>query len=305
MRVFIAGATGVIGRRVVPRLVEEGHTVTAVGRSPEKRERLEGQGARAIAVDLFAASAVREAVADQEAIVNLATAVPEPGPGLFLPWSWREMGRVRRHVSANLVEGALGGGTVRRLVQESFAPIYADGGARWLDESSPVDVPRYNRSMLAAEAQAERFRRSGRAGVTLRFGPFYGPDDPPTRQILDAVRKGWLPLFGAPDSYWTWCSQEDAARAVVAALELPSGVYNVVEDTPLRREELADGLARLLGVRRPRILPSWMRFLAGVLGGTFARSLRISNERLKAASGWAPLYPSVLDGIAAALRNDS
>lgn len=299
MRIFVAGATGVLGRRVVPLMIQAGHQVTAVGRTPEKRRQLEGLAARAVAVDLFDAPAVRRAVEGAEVICNLTTAVPPPGVGLFLARSWRPMDRVRREVSANLVAAALATDTVRRVIQESFAPIYADGGERWLDEASPVRPARYNHSVLDAEAQADRFTRAGRIGVVLRFGMLYGAGDAMTLQLVDGIRRGWFPLFGSPGGYVSWAEHDDAARAVVAALGIPAGTYNVVEDEPHRRRDLADGIARLLGIRPPRFLPGWAAHFGGVVGETLARSLRISNRQLKGANGWAPRYPTPLDGFAA------
>lgn len=298
MRIFVAGATGVIGRRVVPELVEAGHDVRAVGRTPEKRRRLEERGARAVEVDMFDAAAVRSAVRDAEVVINLTTAVPPAGIRMLLPWSWREMDRVRRHISANLVDAALSG-QIRRIIQESFAPIYADGGDAWLDETAEVRPVDYNRSVLEAEDQADRFTRAGRPGVVLRFAYMYGPRDPVTRQLLDGVRRGWFPLFGNPDAYGSWIAHDDAAAAVVAALDVPAGIYNVVEDEPMRRRDLAEGLAQSLGVKSPRFLPDWMTALGGGVAATLARSLRISNRKLREASDWAPRYPTTLEGLRA------
>ena len=302
MRIFVAGATGVIGSRVVPLLVAAGHDVTGVGRTPEKRALLERTGAHAVNVDLFDAVAVRGAVAGHDTIINLATAVPAPWRAL-LPGAWHPMDRVRREVSANLVNGALASGSATRFVQESFAPIYPDSGDRWIDESSPVQPGSYNRSTLDAEANAQRFARAG-AWVVLRFGLFYGPHDPFTVQMIDGVRRGWFPMFGRPESYFSFVAHDDAAAAVIASLGVPAGVYNVVEREPMTRRELADGIARLLGVRAPRLLPPWLARLAGSVGETLARSLRISSRELEWASGWAPQYPTTVDGLAAVLTAD-
>lgn len=287
-----------MGRRVVPTLVEAGHDVSAVGRTAEKRRWLEEVGARAVEVDLFDAAAVRNAVDDAEVVINLTTAVPPAGIRMMLPWSWREMDRVRRHVSANLVDAAVSA-DVRRVIQESFAPIYADGGDAWLDESAEVRPARYNRSVLDAEAQADRFSREGRVGVVLRFAYMYGPRDPLTEQLLDGVRRGWFPIFGSPDAYGSWIAHDDAAAAVIAALDVPPGIYNVVEDEPMRRRELAEGLAQTLGVKPPRFLPGWVTALGGGVAATLARSLRISNRKLRRASDWAPRYPTTLEGLKA------
>lgn len=303
MRIFIAGATGVLGRRVVPQLVERGYEVTAVGRTQEKRERLEAWGAHPVELDLFDSAAVLRAVSDAgaDAIVNLATAVPPAGFGMLLPWSWREMDRVRRVVSSNLAEAALTTDHVLRVVQESFAPIYADGGDEWLDEAADVRPARYNRAALEAEAQAQRLTAAGRTGVVLRFAYMYGPHDPVTEQLVDGIRRGWFPLFGAPDAYGSWIHHDDAAAAVLAALELPAAVYNVVEDEPSRRREVADAVAEALGVRPPRFMPVWTVLLGGSVARTLGRSLRISNRRLRETSDWAPRFPTTMDGLKAVI----
>jgi nucleoside-diphosphate-sugar epimerase len=253
-----------------------------------------------VVVDLFDRGAVGRVVGGMDAVCNLATAVP-PGFRGVLPWSWREMDRIRSHVSANLVEAGLATDTVQRIVQESFAPLYADRGEAWLDETAPIRPARYNCTARVAEENNERFTRSGRAGVVLRFGLFYGPGDPFTQQLLDGVRRGWFPLFGRAEGYTSWITHDDAARAVVAALEVPPGIYNAVDDQPLRRRELADGIAILLGVSPPRLMPPWATVFGGAVGDTIARSLRISNRKLRQTGNWTPSTANALQGIAAVL----
>lgn len=290
MRVFVTGATGVIGIRAVPLLVQAGHAVTAVSRSPEKRRILEGAGARTLEVDLFDHAGVRRAIAGHEAIVNLATHMPSSAMRMMLPWSWRENDRVRRLGSATLVDAALAEG-VARIIQESFAPIYIASGDSWIDELTVVAPARYNRSTLDAERSAGRFAASGGTGVVLRFAALYGPDKF-LREMLGVIRKGWSPLPGKPTAYFTSVSQDDAATAVVAALAVPSGTYNVAEDEPLRRGDWVGSLADAAGLRRPRFMPPWMTQLGGSTMRLIARSQRISNQKLRRASGWAPRFRS-------------
>jgi nucleoside-diphosphate-sugar epimerase len=299
MRIFVAGATGVMGRRVVPSLVKAGHNVTAIGRSQKAREELKRVGARPIELDLFNAAAVREAVAGHDVVINLATSIP-PVSRIFLPGAWRTNDRIRSQASANLVEAALTDGAAR-YIQESFAPIYPDCGDQWIDERMPAHPGSYNRSVLDAEAAAGRFTQQGRTGVVLRFAFFYGPDSPLTLQMVRFVRLGWAPIFGAPDGFYSSLSHDDAATAVVAALDVPAGIYNVTDDEPLRRRELVDSLATALGVQSPRLPPHWTAKLVGSLAETMARSLRISNRKLKAESAWAPKYPSIREGWRAVL----
>jgi nucleoside-diphosphate-sugar epimerase len=300
MKIFVTGATGVVGRRAVPLLVAQGHEVTAVARSPEKAAALEKTGARAAQVDLFDADAIRRAVAGHEAVINLATAVP-PSSRAVLPGAWKEMDRIRRDASAILVDAAIAGG-VGRFVQESFAPIYTDAGDGWIDERSPQKPARYNRSTLDAEASAERFTRGGGTGVVLRFGWFYGPDaGGATLDMIGFVRKGWSPAPG-PEGFISSISHDDTATAAVAALDVPAGIYNVVDDEPLRRREFFGSLAQALGVAPPKFLPKWAGRLMGSVGETLTRSLRISNRKFREASGWAPKYPSARDAWPDLLR---
>lgn len=296
MRVLVTGATGVVGRRVVPLLVAQGHGVTAIGRTPEKRATLARAGATAIPLDLFDASAMRRALAGHDAVLNLATHMPPSANHILLPGAWRENDRVRREGSAALAEAAIAAG-VPRVVQESFAPIYEDGGDAWLDETAPVRPAPYNRTVLDAERSAARVTDAGGVGTVLRFAMFYGPDSSFLRGMLEMVRRGWSPLPGRPDAYVSSISHDDAAAAAVAALGIPAGIYNVSDDEPLRRGEWAAALAAALGVRPPRPLPTWLTRLGGRTIELLGRSQRLSNATLRGASDWAPAARSVRDGF--------
>jgi nucleoside-diphosphate-sugar epimerase len=271
--------------------------VTAVGRSPQKRAALERLGAATVAIDLFDPAAVRAAVAGHDAVCNLATHMPSSAR-VLLPGAWRENDRVRKLASANLVEAALAGGA-RRFIQESFGLIYPDRGDEWIDETVPFQPVRYNHTILDAERAAERFSQAGRIGIVLRFAGFYGPDSRMLLDLIKLIRKGWVPTPGSPDAFFSSVSHDDAATAVVAALNLPAGTYNVVDDEPLRRREYFGSLAAALGVKPPKLPPAWMARLMGSLGEMLARSERISNRKLRAASGWAPKYPSAREGFRA------
>ena len=300
MRILLVGATGAVGRRVVPLLLSRGHRVTAAARSRQRLAPLATLGAAVAEVDLLDREEVVRAVRGHEAIVNLATRVPGTGVRAFLPRAWRAMDRVRREGSAILADAALAAG-VERVVQESFAGIYPDGGATWLDESVPPRPARYNRSALDAEASARRVIEAGYIGVVLRFALLYGgADDGFTRDVLRYARRGWLPLFGAPEGYVSMVTHDDAARAVVAALGAPHGVYNVVDDEPLTRRELANVLGDVLGVAPPKVPPRRLASLGGSIGETIARSLRISNAALRGATSWRPSCPSGREGWRAA-----
>lgn len=297
-RILLTGATGVVGRRVLPLLVSAGHPVTAVARTPRQQELLRAVGATPVSMNVLDPASVRSAVAGHDVVINLATHMPSSMFRMFFRRSWQENDRIRRDGSASLARAATAAG-VRRFIQESFAPIHEDGGADWIDERWPVKTAAYNRTVLDAEASAERFGRDGGTGVALRFAWFYGPD-PMLRQILGAIRKGWMPVPGAPGAYWPAVSHEDAATAVVAALRVPGGIYEVCDDEPLVRKDFGEVCARAVGAGPPRPIPRWLSFIG--LFELMSRSLRLSNAKLRAATAWAPRWRSVREGIPEAAR---
>src|SRR5438046_1269907 len=175
MNVFVSGATGVIGRRVVPLLLTQGYTVTALARTPETRQRLEQLGATCVTVDLFDVEALKRAAAGHDAMINLATHMPSSTWKMLFRRAWRLNDRIRSEGVANIVEASLGCG-IRRLIQESFAPTYPDSGDRWIDEETPLAPAIYNKTVLNAEKSVTRFSGDGRTGVVLRLAVLYGTD---------------------------------------------------------------------------------------------------------------------------------
>jgi nucleoside-diphosphate-sugar epimerase len=306
MKIFVTGATGVIGRRAVPLLVKAGHAVTAVERSCVGAAHIAHVGARPIKVDLFDAPAVRDAVAGHEAVINLATHMPETTlkmllPGAFGASVWAENDRLRTVGAMNVAVAAAAGGA-HCLIQESFAPVYPDCGERWIDEDVAIAPERYNRTVADAECAAEQFTDAGHNGIVLRFAAFYGPDAMQFTDLVRALRHGIAPLPSSPTAYISSISHDDAAAAVVAALDAPAGVYNVSDDEPLTRRAYFDALAALIGAPAPRIPPAWLAPLMGSAGRLMARSQRISNRKLREATGWAPKYRSAREGFVATLR---
>lgn len=298
MDVFVTGATGVLGRAVVPLLVAAGHRVRGLARSEQNAATLRGLGAEPVRADLFSVASLREAVAGSDAILHLATKIP-PTNEAGRPGAWAENDRIRREGTRNLVDAALAAG-VETLIYPSVCFVYRDGGAQWLEADTAALDPGPIRSTLEAEAEVARFAATGRRGITLRNGAFYGPDAPSTADQLRLARRGVALLIGAADAYQPMIWVDDAASAVVAALDrAPAGVYDIVDDEPLRRGELTTAFARAVGRRRLLRPPLW---LARLLGGdavlTLARSQRVTNRRFKAATGWAPAVPNARIGLA-------
>jgi nucleoside-diphosphate-sugar epimerase len=292
--VFVAGATGVLGRRAVAQLVAAGHEVTGVSRSDEKAALLRGLGATPAAVDLFDPGALKNAVAGHDVVANLATHIP-PISKAALPGAWNENSRIRTDASRNLVDAALANGA-GRYIQEAISFMYEDRGDQWIDEDVPMSVPALGESLLAAEGEAARFTAAGGVGVVLRFGQFYAPEAAHTIAMIKAARRRVSATPGPPDGYVPNIHADDAAAAVVAALGAPAGTYNVVDDEPLTKAAFDDVLADALGTKRLHRIPKVLLKAGGSKTDFYGRSLRVSNRKFKEATGWAPRYRSVREG---------
>lgn len=295
MRVFFTGATGVLGRETVPRLVEADHDVVAVARSSTHESWLNTIGARPVSVDLFNPEAVSEAVASSEVVVHFATAIP-PLAQMSRRQAWESNDRLWSEATGNLVDAALAQG-VERFVQQSVTFFYADGGNDWLDERSPISPPWDTlESALEAEAHVDRFNQSGRTGVVLRLSRLYGPG-PASAEYIEAVAARKLPIVGDGRNYVSSLHSEDAGRAVAASLSAPAGVYNVSDDEPVRSAELAASLAAELGVKAPRRVPVWLaRLVVGKAVGLLTTSHRVSHRKFTEATGWEPEHRSIREG---------
>jgi nucleoside-diphosphate-sugar epimerase len=294
LNIFVAGATGAVGRRLVPLLVAADHSVTGVARSDAKALSLRLQGAKPITLDLFDGSAVAAAVKGHDVVINMATHIPT-GVKAMLPGAFNENNRIRREASTNLANAASAAGA-SRFIQESFAPVYPDRGDEWIDETVPIEPARYVESVRDAESAANDFSKRGGTGVVLRFSFFYDPGNAFTLDIIRLVRAGVAPVFGSPEGFMSSLWTDDAATSVVSALDVQGGTYNVTDDQPVRRREAFDALAAALGAKRPKPLPQLVTRLSGSVGETLGRSLRLSNARFRSVSGWKPQVRSVLEG---------
>ncbi len=304
MRVFVAGASGAIGTRLVPQLIDRGHEVIGTYRSsPEKAECIRAFGAKAIALDLLDASAVRKAVLDTkpEAIVHEATALADGGFSRTLDRTFAQTNRLRTEGTDALLAAAREAG-VQRIVAQSFAPYrYAREGGMVKTEDDPLDStpPSGTEKTYAAMAYVDQ-AVTDVGGIALRYGGFYGNA---TDGHLKAVRKRWFPLIGNGDGVTSWIHLEDAAAATVLALEHDgAGIYNIVDDDPAPLRDWLPVLATVLGAKPPRHMPAWLaRLIAGeggVIMGTQTRGA--SNAKAKRDLGWTLRYPSWRQGFTAA-----
>jgi nucleoside-diphosphate-sugar epimerase len=294
MKVFVAGGTGAIGGFAVPALVRAGHQVTALARTPEKAALLSQRGATPTTASIFDRAALTEAFRGHQAVVNLATAIP-PTSQFLLRKAWAANDRVRTEGSAALVDAAIAAG-VSRVVQESVSMLYRDGGGAWIDEAWPTDHYPMAQGNHAAETSANRFTAAGGVGVVLRFGWYYGPGARHSEEFFALARRGICVMMGLPDTYESSIHVADGGAAVAAALAVPAGTYNVVDDEPLTKRAYAGALAGAAGKRVYLRVPGRLALLLGDRATSLTRSLRVSNARFRQASGWAPLYRSAREG---------
>jgi nucleoside-diphosphate-sugar epimerase len=297
MRIFIAGATGALGSRLVPRLLERGHEVTGTTRTAERARRL---GIEPAVVDLFDARAVREAVvaARPEVVVHQLTALGSLGTARNFDRAFALTNRLRTEVTDHLIAAARAAGA-RRLVWQSYAGWpYAREGDAVKSEDAPLDPepPADARHTLAGIRHLEAaVLGSGLEGVVLRYGGFYGPGTSLERggTHVELLRKRRLPVGGSGSGVWSLVHIDDAAAATVAAIEGgPTGIYNVVDDEPAPVSELLPALAAAVGAPPPRRLPGWLvRLAAGAQGHSMMTRVRgASNAKIKRELGWRPAH---------------
>jgi nucleoside-diphosphate-sugar epimerase len=304
MRVFVTGASGAIGSRLVPQLIDAGHEVIGSHNSPTSAELLRTLGARPVRLDLLDAEAVRRAVLENEpeAIVHEATALANVKFGRNQDKVVARTNELRTKGTDALLAAAREAG-VRRFVAQSVAGFarYAREGGPVKTEEDPVDpMPtRTFRQSAAALAHLEQ-AVTGFGGIGLRYGVFYGAANDGT---IEPVRKRQFPIVGGGGGIWSWIHLDDAAAATVLALEHDGpAIYNVVDDDPAAVRDWLPVLAQTLGAKPPRRFPAWLaRLLAGefvVVISTDARGA--SNAKAKRELGWSPRYPSWRTGFKAA-----
>ncbi|HEY2770606.1 MAG TPA: NAD(P)-dependent oxidoreductase [Solirubrobacteraceae bacterium] len=304
MRIFVAGATGVIGRGLVALLIEAGHEVTGMTRSPARADRLLELGCEAAVCDALDGSAVREAVssARPDAVIHVLTAIPPDMQPRDYKTALVPTNRLRHEGTRNLIAAAQAAGATR-FVAESVAFAYEPSGPWVKDEQEPlaVDSPPPMDRVIGALASLER-QVGDAGGIVLRYGFLYGPGTWFASDGLFArmARRRMFPVLGSGEGRWSFIHADDAATATVAALERgAAGVYNIVDDEPARAADWIPAYASAMGARRPLHLPAWIGRLAA--GGTAVRGMTeqrgASNVKAKSELGWEPRYASWRDGF--------
>ena len=306
MRVFVAGATGAIGRPLVPKLLAAGHEVTGMTRSEERAAGVREAGAHAVVCDVFDADAVGRAMeeARPEVLVHELTALPDR-IDYRDPKVYEATNRVRTEGTRVLLDAARAAGT-RRMVVQSVAFIYAPVGAWVKSEDDPVmeDAPGAFGTALLADLEMERavLGAEGLEGLVLRYGFFYGPGTAyaANGSLADDVRRRRMQIVGRGDGVFSFVHVEDAADATVAAVERgAAGVYNVVDDEPAPMRDWLPVFAEGVGAPKPMRVPKWLaRLVAGKGAVAMASEFRgASNAKAKRELGWTPAHPSWRQGF--------
>jgi nucleoside-diphosphate-sugar epimerase len=307
VRVFLAGATGVIGRVLLPKLTASGrYQVTAMTRSADRAAGLRAQGAEPVVCDALDAAALATAVAEAqpEVVIHQLTNLPSRLEPRKYEQQLAATNRLRREGTRNLLAAAQAGGA-KRILAQSIAFAYAPAGDWIKDEEAHLgtDAPAPMDQAIGAVAELER-QVLHAAGTVLRYGYFYGPGTQfdPQGFYGELAGKRQFPIVGSGEGRWSFVHIEDAAQATVAALERGRpGVYNIVDDEPARVADWVPAFAAWVGAKPPLRVPTWLaRLVAGRAGvEIMTRQRGASNAKAKRELGWSPGHPSWRDGFAA------
>jgi 2-alkyl-3-oxoalkanoate reductase len=308
MRVFIAGATGALGRRLVPLVSRAGHAVVGMTRSAKRAGALRAAGAEAAVADALNRAAVVSAVAGAkpDVVVHQLTALSGFTTLRRFDQQFAATNRLRTEATVNLIAAARAAGA-RRLIAQSFAgwPYAREGRlVKTEDDALDPDPPRQFRATLNAIRYLEGavLAADGLDGTVLRYGAFYGPGTSlgGGGAHVEALLRRRFPIVGRGTGVWSFVHIDDAAAATLNAIEHgASGIYNIVDDDPAPVAEWLPFLASAIGARPPRHIPAWLgRLLIGEHGLAMMNEVRgASNSKAKRELGWQPRYPSWRTGF--------
>jgi nucleoside-diphosphate-sugar epimerase len=308
MKIFIAGATGVLGRRVVHSLVADGHQVIGLSRSQQNAEWLSSHGAIPRSGNLFNLEQLSQITAGCDAVLHLATAIPNNVRPTQPDWAMND--RIRREGTRALVGAALHN-NCRLYLQQSITRIYGDHDAEWVDESTPL--PEKQLDVIQSAADMEQIVRDaatqkGLPATILRLGIFYSYDSAHTQAMFQLIPRRFYPIVGAGHGYWSLLNADDAATGVCQAVKQPEAcigqTFNVCDDQPVQYGDLMAFIAATLGAPQPRHIPVWLaRWLLGKLTvEPLLASSRCKNEHFKNQTGWRPEYPTYREGMPAEIE---
>ena len=300
MKVLVAGATGSVGSRLVPQLVERGHEVVGTSRSTSSADRLRALGATPVVLDVLDPGETRDVVASAkpDAIVHEATALAGKNDLKHFDESFAGTNRLRTAGTDNLLAAARENGVTRVVAQSYAGWPYAREGGPVKSESDPLDpepVPEMRETLDAIEYLERRVTDAG--GTVLRYGGLYGaPDD----VQVELVRRRRFPIVGDGGGVWSFVHLDDAASATVLAVEQGEvGIYNVVDSDPAPVSEWLPALAEAVRAKPPRRVPRWLaRLVAGDVGVVLMTEVRgASNAKARRDLGWTLRHPSWREGF--------
>jgi nucleoside-diphosphate-sugar epimerase len=311
MRVLVAGATGVIGRPLVNRLLEAGHEVVGTTRSPKRAETLRELGVKPAVVDARDTDALRGAVieAAPEVVINQLTNLPNKTNFRRPEETFGPTNELRGTAGPALAGAAVEAGA-RRLIVQSVCFFYASTGKRSHSEDDPLlelppDVPVGQGSVALQSLERSAVETPGLEGVVLRYGYFYGPEVEMVPGGFDRsdVRRRRAPIVGKGTGIFSLVHVDDAAAATMAAIDRGAGIYNICDDDPAPQADWLPAYAEAIGARPPRSVPVWLaKLVAGKQSATLATRLEgASNEKAKRELDWQPKYPSWRQGFREAL----
>lgn len=307
MKVFVAGGTGVIGRRLIPRLIEQGHDVVALVRTPEKRKQVEVLGAASVVGDALDETALSAAVkqAEPEVIIHQLTSHGGLADFKKLDADFRVTNRLRTEATRTMLNAARLVGT-RRIIVQSFCGLsFAREGGPIKTEDDPLDSSppaAFSQTVGAIRSLEEALQQQADVeGIALRYGFLYGPGTSISEdgQLVAMVRKRQFPIVGDGAGIWSFTHVDDAAESAAAVARGEPGVYNIVDDEPAPVSEWLPFLAQAVGARAPRRVPVWLaKPILGEGGIAMMTQARGgANSKAKRALGWRPTYASWRDGF--------
>jgi len=307
MKIFLAGATGAIGKRLLPMLVNAGHSVTGTTQHPEKMLSIQSAGATPVLVDALNKNEVLAAVqkAQPEVIIHELTAIPASLNTRHFDRDFRLTNRLRTEGTDHLLAAARAVGA-RRFIAQSYYGWYARTGSWIKTEDDPFLSSGISDGRKALEAtihvETAVLQEKAMEGFVLRYGSFYGPGTSiaPGAWLFEGIRRRQVPIVGGGTGYWSFIHIDDAAAATLAAVQAAMpGVYNITDDEPAPVSVWLPFLADVLGAKPPRHVPAWFaRFAIGEFGVALMTQLRgASNRKAKLQLPWKPAWPSWREGF--------
>ena len=304
MKIFVAGATGVLGRRLVRQFTERGHSVAGLVRSDEGAERVRRAGGVPVRADLFDAEALARAAEGAEVVIHAATSIPISPRGAKKAWAMND--RIRREGTRALTAAAAKVGARVYLQQSVVWVMRPPHDAPYTEATTPDPAPVLLSAVEGEAIAREAGERHGFAVGVLRCGMFYAADTGHTRMMAQELMKGRLPIIGRGENIAAPLHVDDAASAFVAAAEAGrAGIWHVIDMEPLPMGRLIRAFAEMLGAPPPRRVPVWLaRLLAGKAAvDTMTASMRTTNAAFVRDVGWKPRYPTYREGLAEVIRS--